>query len=511
MRRLRSIVIVGGGTAGWMAAAALSKVLGPNGCELTLIESDTIGTVGVGEATIPSLVSFHELLGIDEGDFVRATRATFKLAIEFRDWRTLGDRFLHPFGLYGVGIEHTLFQAHWLSQQLRGNATSLEDWSVSGLAARLSRFGQPSQPRPPALSQLSYAYHFDASLYARYLRSYAETRRVQRLEGTIVDVNLNARAHVESVRLADGRTVAGDFFIDCSGFHSLLLARALGTEYVDWSRWLPCDRAVAIQCERTADLPPYTRSTAREAGWQWRIPLQHRIGNGYVYCGGDIQDDEALTRLMESLEGPAIGQARVLKFKAGRRSRAWVGNCLALGLAAGFLEPLESTSIHLIQTGIGRLFAHFPDRDLNPAIAAEYNRLTAMEYEHIRDFLVLHYSATSREDTPFWRRCRSMALPESLAYKQDVFERTGRVITLEGETFLPPSWLAIFAGHQVWPDRHEPILDLLPPANLDQQFESMRQSIRTSVETLPPHESFVHGLQREQHDVVDAHRHIEVQ
>ncbi len=496
MNPLRSIVIVGGGTAGWMAAAALSRVLGAQGCQLTLIESDAIGTVGVGEATIPSLVSFHELLGIDEADFVRATQATFKLAIEFRDWRTVGERFLHPFGLYGIGVDQSLFQAFWLRQQLGGQGSALQEWSVSGLAARLGRFGLPSA-RTPALSQLSYAYHFDAALYARYLRVYAEARGVRRTEGTIVEVQRNERGAIESLRLTDGREVGGDFFIDCSGFHSVLLDRTLKTEFIDWSEWLPCDRAVAVQCERGADLSPYTRSTARAAGWQWRIPLQHRIGNGYVYCSEDLSDDEAHAALVDSLEGAAIGTPRALRFKAGRRGRTWVENCLALGLSAGFLEPLESTSIHFIQTGLGRLFAHFPDRDFDPAIAAEYNRLTALEYEHVRDFLILHYSGTSRDDTPFWRRCRSMPLPESLAYRQSVFQRTGRLIRLEGETFLPPSWLAVFAGHRLWPARHEPLLDLLPPAQLEQRFGAMRQMIRASVETLPSHEAFVRGLQRD--------------
>jgi tryptophan 7-halogenase len=493
MNPLRSIVIVGGGTAGWMTAAALSQVLGPNRCELTLIESDAIPTVGVGEATIPSLASFHQLLGIREVDFVLATRATFKLAIEFRDWHALGDSFLHPFGLYGVGVDQALFQAYWLRDRLRGRATALEEWSVSGLAARQGRFGQPAS-RTPALSQLSYAYHFDASAYARYLRSHAEARGVRRIEATVADARLDERGVIASVRLADGRDIAGDFFVDCSGFHSLLLGQVLKTHYIDWSKWLPCDRAVAVSCTRGADLSPYTRSTAREAGWQWRIPLQHRIGNGYVYCSGHVSDDDARARLMGSLEGPATVEPRVLKFMAGRRSKAWVGNCLALGLAAGFLEPLESTSIHFIQTGLGRLLAHFPDRDLDPAITAEYNRLTALEYEHVRDFLVLHYSATRREDTPFWRACRSMPVPESLAYRQEVFQRTGRVITLEGETFLPPSWLALFAGHRIWPARYEPFPDLLPGAELESRFGAMKLTIRSAVETLPAHEYFLRGL-----------------
>lgn len=490
-RRLRSIVIVGGGTAGWMAAAALARALGPGTCDITLVESDAIGTVGVGEATIPSLVAFHDLLGIDEADFVRATQATFKLAIEFRDWRAVGERFLHPFGLYGVGLDQSIFQAYWLNSQRCGRATPLEEWSVSGLAARLGRFGWPASPPAPALAQLSYAYHFDASLYARYLRAYAEGRGVRRVEGDIVQVGRAETGLIGAVHLADGRAIQGDFYIDCSGFHSLLLAKTLETDFVDWSRWLPCDRAVAVQCERTGELSPLTRATAREAGWQWRIPLQHRIGNGYVYCSEHVSDDAAHRRLVETLEGPAIGSPRVLRFKAGRRRQVWVGNCLALGLAAGFLEPLESTSIHFIQTGLARFFAHFPDRELAPSIRDEYNRLTALEYERVRDFLVLHYSGTSRVDTEFWRRCGSMELPETLAYKQAVFERTGRIVSLETETFLPPSWLAIFAGHHVWPRRHEPILDLVASADLEQRFETMRRSIRAAVCSLPPYESFV--------------------
>jgi tryptophan 7-halogenase len=490
-RRLRSIVIVGGGTAGWMAAAALARALGPGTCDITLVESDTIGTVGVGEATIPSLVAFHDLLGIDEADFIRATQATFKLAIEFRDWRALGESFLHPFGFYGVGIDPSIFQAYWLDAQRRGHATPLEEWSVSGLAARLGRFGEPPSPPAAALSQLSNAYHFDASLYARYLRAYAEVRGVRRVEGEIVQVDRTETGLIGGVRLAGGRAIQGDFYIDCSGFHSLLLAKTLETEFVDWSQWLPCDRAVAVQCERTGELAPLTCATAREAGWQWRIPLQHRVGNGYVYCSEHLSDDAAHRRLIETIEGPALGSPRVLRFKAGRRRQVWAGNCLALGLAAGFLEPLESTSIHFVQTGLARLLAHFPDRDLAPAIRDEYNRLTALEYERVRDFLVLHYSGTSRVDTEFWRRCRSMELPETLAYKQAVFERTGRIVSLESETFLPPSWLAIFAGHHLWPRRHEPILDLVRSPDLEQRFEAMRRSIRDAVRSLPPHESFV--------------------
>lgn len=479
-----------------MAAAALAKVL-EGSYQLVLIESDAIGTVGVGEATIPSIVSFHELLGLDEAEFMRATQATFKLAIEFRDWGAIGESFLHPFGRYGAGVEHALFQAYWLDAQKNGKASPLEDWCVSGVAAKLARFGRPVGQVSPVLAQLSYAYHLDASLYAQHLRRYAESRGVQRIEGQIVDVLLGGAERIEALRLADGATVSADFFVDCSGFQALLIAKALKIDFVDWSHWLPCDRAVAVQCESAGDLLPYTRSTAREAGWQWRIPLQHRTGNGYVYASEHLSDDEAQARLTHDMDGAPIGSPRLLRFKAGRRARAWVGNCVALGLAAGFLEPLESTSIHLVQTGLARLFSLFPDLDFDPAIQAEYNRLTAIEYERVRDFLILHYCATRRTDTPFWRQCHSMTLPESLSYAQALFERTGRIVSYEGETFLAPSWLAIYAGHRRWPARTEPILTVLSSAQLQQRFAAMPPLIRAAVESLPRHSDFLQNVTAE--------------
>ncbi len=491
-RALRSVVIVGGGTAGWMAAAALARVLTGSGCEITLVESEVIGTIGVGEATIPSLPAFHRLLDVNEREFLSATGATLKLAIQFRDWGDLGEVFLHPFGPYGLNTQHSLFQAYWLKRRQEGYPSPLEEWSVTGLAASQRRFGWPTGlPGTPGfddssvLRNLSYAYHLDAVLYARFLRNYAESRGVRRIEGRVVDVTLDGRGRVEALRLHDGRSIGGDFFIDCSGFEALIIGKALMSGYVDWSHWLACDRAVAVQCESAADLMPYTQSTARECGWQWRIPLQHRVGNGYVYSSAHLADEEAMTRLLERLEGATLSDPRLLRFKAGRRTQAWVGNCLALGLAAGFLEPLESTSIHLVQTALGRLFALFPDRDSDPAISAEYNRLTALEYERVRDFLVLHYAASRREDTPFWRDCRAMSLPETLTYKRDLFVKTGRVAMMEEETFLPPSWLAIYAGLQVWPERYEPVVDIFAAGDKVGHFEAMRASIRKSVETLP--------------------------
>lgn len=511
---MRNFVIVGGGTAGWMAAAALARVLTGSAREITLVESEAIGTIGVGEATIPSLPAFHCLLEVDEREFLSATRATFKLAIQFRDWHRIGEVFLHPFGPYGLNTQHSLFQAYWLKRRKEGQPSPLEEWSVTGLAASMGRFGWPiglpigrsARERPAGgtgarpsdeasvLRNLSYAYHLDAVLYARFLRTYAENRGVRRIEGRVVDVMVDGGGLVDSVRLADGRSIGGDFFIDCSGFEALVIGKALKTGYIDWSHWLPCDRAVAVQCESAGELAPYTQSTARECGWQWRIPLQHRVGNGYVYSSAHVSDDAANMRLLERLEGEPLSDPKLLRFKAGRREQAWVANCLALGLAAGFLEPLESTSIHLVQTGLGRLFALFPDRDLDPAISAEYNRLTALEYERVRDFLILHYAASKREDAPFWHDCRSMPLPETLTYKRDLFARTGVIAMLEEETFLPASWLAIYAGLQIWPERDEPIVDLLSPGDLAARFEAMRADIRKAVEMLPVHATYLEGL-----------------
>jgi len=352
--------------------------------------------------------------------------------------------------------------------------------------------GTPAAQEPASpLGQLSYAYHLDATLYARFLRAYAEGRGVHRIEGEVVDVRGGPNGLIDSLGLRDGRSVSADFFIDCSGFRSLLIGQALQTRYVDWSQWLPCDRAVAVQCESAGDPVPVTRSTARECGWQCRIPLQHRVGNGYVYSSAHLSDDQATMRLLECLEGAPLSEPRLLRFKAGRRESAWVGNCVALGLAAGFLEPLESTSIHLVQTGLARLFSLFPDRDCDPAISAEYNRLTALEYERVRDFLILHYAASQREDTPFWKYCRAMPVPDSLGYKRELFCKTGRATLQESETFLAASWLAIYAGMHVWPDRYEPVVEILAGADLGARFDNMRASILRAVETLPAHATFL--------------------
>ena len=478
-----------------MTAAALARVL-ERSCEILLIESEAIRAVEVGEATIPSLPDFHRLLGVDERELLRATGGTFSLGTQFRDWGMTGESFLHPFGAYGVNVNHELFQAYWLKRRQEGHPSPLEEWSVTGLAASLGRFGTaPSKALSSPLQQLSYAYHLDAALYARFLRSYAEGRGVRRIAGEVVDVSISPTGLIDWVYLWDGRLISADFYIDCIGLQSLLSGGAAQTGFVDWSQWLPCDRAVTVQCEHAGgDLVPFTQSTARECGWQWQIPLQQRFDNGYVYSSANLSDDEAAAILLERVDGTQLSEPRLLRFKSGHRASPWIGNCLALGLAAGFLEPLEPTSIHFVQTGLARLFALFPDRDCDPAISAEYNRLTALEYERARDFLILHYAASRREDTPFWRHCRAMPVPESLAYRRKLFSKTGRIALLENETFLPASWLAIYAGMQVWPDRHEPVVDLLGNADMDARFEGMRASIRRSVETLPAHATFINEI-----------------
>jgi tryptophan halogenase len=484
-RRLRSIVIAGGGTPGWMAAAALSRVIADGSCAITLVESNAAHAVGVEGGSLPSLRAFHGLLGIEERDFVSAARATIKLGVRFRDWRTIGDTFLHPFGSYGVDINHDLIQAYWLKCRQEGRGSPLEEWSVTGLAASLGRFGVPPPKDSSALRHLSYAYHLDATLYSRFLRAYAEQRGVRRIEGDVAGATIDTRGRIESLRLADGRAIGGDFFVDCSGDDALIIAGALQSGYEDWSQWLPCDRAVTAPCAGAGHVAPVTLVTACEAGWQWRIPLQHGAGNGYAYSSAHLSDGEAAARLLERLEGAPLAELRLLRFRAGRRTQAWVGNCLALGSAAGFLGLLESTGMHLVQTGLGRLFGLFPDRDFDPAVSAEYNRLTALEYQRARDFLILHYAGSERDEAPFWRQCRGMELPETLAYKRDLFTRTGRIAALEEETFPPGSWLAIYAGLRLWPQRHEPVVDIFTPGAAAARFEAMRQKIRAAVETLP--------------------------
>ncbi len=459
-RALHGIVILGGGTAGWMAAAALAHALRGGGT-VTLVESDEIGTVGVGEATIPPIKLFNRSLGIDEHDFLKATGGSYKLGIEFVDWTHPGQRYFHPFGQIGIEFDAVPLHQYWLRERARGDGTPIQDYAMAWVMAQAGRFERPLADRQRVQSTFDYAYHFDATRYAQYLRRYAEARGVRRVEGRIGEVELRGEdGFIAALRIQDGARIEGELFIDCSGFRALLIEGALHAGYESWQHWLPCDRAVAIGCAAGAEIPPYTRATARGAGWQWRIPLQHRTGNGHVYCSGFIGDDEAAAILLANLEGEPLGEPRLLRFVAGRRRLFWHRNCVALGLAAGFMEPLESTSIHLVQTALMRLLALFPDRDFDPLAAREFNRLTALEYERIRDFLILHYHAIEREDTPLWRHTRSMPIPETLAYKIEQFRAGGRLVAEPLELFQNSNWLAVLAGQGIAPRRYDLLADL---------------------------------------------------
>ena len=491
-RPLRRILIVGGGTAGWMAAVALARVAGNGTTEVSLIESDEIGIVGVGEATIPPILAFNALVGIDEAEFMRRTQASFKLGIEFVDWGALGDRYIHPFGPIGMDIESVGFAQVWLRAQAEGFGSPLRDYNLSTVAALNNRMCLPSPDPRTVLSSLKYAYHFDASLYARFLREIAEDRGVTRHEGRIGKVVHNpVTGHVASVRTDDGREFEADLFIDCSGFRGLLIEGAMQAGYEDWSHWLPCDRALAVPTRNVGPLTPYTRSTARDAGWTWRIPLQHRTGNGYVHASAFTSDEAALETLLAGLEGEMLAEPRTLRFKTGRRRRQWIGNVVALGLSSGFLEPLESTSIHLIQAGISRLLALFPDRDFEPLLATEYNRMMQLQFEQVRDFIILHYKATRRDDTAFWRYVGGMGIPESLQSRIDLFRATGRVFRLDDELFAADSWLAVLLGQNIQPRSWDPMADALPAELLRNRLAGIREVIARTAGAMPMHDAFL--------------------
>lgn len=494
-RPISSILIVGGGTAGWMTAAALARRLQGQPVSVRLVESDEIGTVGVGEATVPHIRHFNAALGIDEADFMARTQATFKLGIEFCNWGRLGDRYIHPFGVFGAEIGGVPFHHYWARAHHQGGSDPIEAFSLPVQAARLDRFARPDGDPDALLSSYSYAYQFDAGLYAAYLRAFAEARGVRRTEGKVVRIiQGGARGHVTSVTLESGESIAADLFVDCSGFRGLLIEQALASGYEDWSHWLPCDRAVALPCTRAGALSPYTRATALTAGWAWRIPLQHRTGNGHVYCSANISDDDAADAVLNRLDGEALAEPRFLRFTTGKRRRQWVHNVVAIGLSAGFLEPLESTSIHLIQLAIGRLLDFFPDSGWDAVGIAEYNRLMDLEYERVRDFLVLHYHATERADTPFWDYVRTMTVPDSLAHKMEAFRARGVVVNYRDGMFLDASWLAVYLGQRVIPARPDPRTEMMSPTGLTLRLAAMKQACAEAAATLPTHAEYLRQI-----------------
>lgn len=489
------VLIVGGGTAGWMTAAALSQLLPPQSVTLRLVESQEIGTVGVGEATVPHIRFFNAKLGFDEAEFMAHTRATFKLGIEFRNWSRTGDAYIHPFGAFGRELAGVPFHHHWLRARRAGRGESIEQYSLPILAAQRGKFAYPDEDPTMPRSTYSYAFQFDASLYAAFLRAFAEARGVVRTEGKIVDVELNGESgFVECVVLESGERIAADLFIDCSGFRGLLIEEALGAGYGDWTHWLPCDRAYAVPCAATEPVQPLTRSTAHKSGWFWRIPLQHRVGNGHVYSSAFVSDEEAMAALLQQLESPPQAEPRQLRFTTGKRKKQWSRNVVAIGLAAGFLEPLESTSIHLIQLAIGYLIDLLPDRGFDPVNETEFNRIMAIEYERVRDFIILHYHATERDDTPFWNYCRTMQLPDSLAYRLELFRERGVVAQYREGMFLDASWLAVFFGQHVVPRHYDPSSDRLAQDDLEQHLARISGEYTQAVGTMPPHDAFLRQI-----------------
>ncbi|MFN3434905.1 MAG: tryptophan halogenase family protein [Sphingomonas sp.] len=486
--RIERVVILGGGTAGWMTAAALSRSFGSS-VRITLLESEEIGTVGVGEATIPTIHWFNQLVGLDEAAFLRATQATFKLGIEFVDWRTPGHRYFHPFGHHGATLPGVPFHHRWLKARADGLDLPLSALSLATRLAAEGRFAKPQGDAQSILSTLGYAYHFDAALYARHLRQSSEAQGVRRVEGRLRDVERHAETgFVTALTTERDERIEGDLFVDCSGFRALLIGDAMGEPFEDWGHWLPCDRAVAVPSARVAATTPYTKSTARAAGWQWRIPLQHRTGNGYVYASAHVSDDEATATLLAHLDGEALADPRMLRFRAGTRRRPWRGNVVAIGLSSGFLEPLESTSIHLIQSGIAKLLTLFPDRDCDPALAERFNRVFVADMDGIKDFLILHYHATSGRDDPLWRHCRTMPLPESLRAREEQYRRSGRLILDADELFREASWLAVLNGQGIEATGYSPLADAIDATSNRTQVEQIAAVIARAAPTLPLHD-----------------------
>lgn len=498
LKKVENIVIVGGGTAGWMCAAGLSTLLAQTGLNITLIESEAIGVIGVGEATLPHIKYFNDALGIDEAEFMAATSATFKLGIEFADWGKLGDCYIHPFGDYGLSNNGVAFHHYWRKMMSDPKTGKLDEYSLPIMACRAAKFQPPSDDPRLVSSTYRYAYQFDSLKYAPFLRRHSEVRGVSRIEGKVIDVRLEPETgHITSVALENGDLIAGDLFIDCTGFFGVLIEKALKTGYDSWTEWLPCDRAVAVACESAGPLLPYTRATADKAGWRWRIPLQHRTGNGYVYASNFITDEAAQTSLVDNLEGEALADPRIMRFETGKRRKLWNRNCVAIGLSGGFLEPLESTSIYLIQEGITKLIEHFPQASDFAVDEEEYNRLMDLEFDRVRDFLILHYHATQRDDTPFWDYVRTMNIPTSLENKLALFRERGRVVKYDHGLFLTPSWVAVYIGQGIIPRDYDWRVDQLAPDDVRHHLTQMRRLMAQTTEKMQDHATYIakHNLE----------------
>jgi tryptophan halogenase len=482
---IKKVVIAGGGTAGWMVAGLLSKTMGTV-LDIKLIESDEIGTVGVGEATIPPLVQFHQLCDIKEPEFMAAVHATFKLGISFENWRDVNEDYIHSFGNTGTDHWSAGFQHVWLSGHQKGIATDYGDYCLELRAAQENKFAHLPK------NGLNYAYHIDATAYAKFLRTISEDHGVRRIEGKIVKVNTDDESgYIKSLVLASSELIEGDLFIDCTGFRGMLIEQTLHAGYEDWSHWLPCDSAVAVQTAATEPPIPYTRSIAREAGWQWRIPLQHRVGNGMVYCSRYISDDEARETLLANIEGEPLTEPRLIKFRPGQRLKQWSKNCVAVGLASGFLEPLESTSIHLIQRNTIRMMRMFPQDRITQTDIDEFNRQARFDIETIRDFIILHYCVTNRQDTPFWRYCRNMEIPETLAHRIKLFRETGRVFRIPNELFAENSWIQVMLGQGMLPEQYHPVIDVMDEEELGRFLGNIKTNVDATVTQLPTHDAYI--------------------
>ncbi len=489
-KSIRSIAILGGGTAGWVSAGMLARVLTNQGCAITVIESPEIGTVGVGEATIPPITDFLKFLGINEADFIHHTQATFKLGIKFPDWRRPGHSYWHPFGTFGSTINRRPFHHYWLAAKAKGWTPRFDDFSLCAALSDKNLFQFPDPKAPGPTAGLRYALHFDAGLVAKYLRAYSEQLGVARIEKTVATATVAENGHIAALHFTDGTQFAADLYIDCSGFRGLLIEQTLKTGYLDWTPWLPCDRAVAFPTAAASPRPPYTQARARAAGWQWRIPLQHRTGNGHVYSSAHLEDQAALDDLLATLGEKPLADPRFLRFTAGRRKHFWVGNCIAIGLASGFLEPVESTSIHLAMSAIYNLLDHFPDRDFAPANIASYNRELIAEIEHVRDFIILHYCATERDDTDFWRHCRTMNLPDSLAERIALYKESGRVRTRPGDLFTDLSWFYVFDGMGIEPAATDPMVEAVGDQRLRGILGEMAEQTAAALRQAPSHDSY---------------------